>query len=264
MFCLIRAFILSAWFASALTVCRGQPAQPSTSQAWRTTGTLAADEAFQAAAADEKFVYAITNSQVAKYDRQTKKRVAVSTGEAKHLNSGFLHEGKLYCAHSNYPQTPERSEIMVLDLEAMKLSTFNDFGNFGGSLTWAVYHDDHWWCNFARYGEDNKQTFLVKLDSQWQEKSRWTYPAEVIRELGRNSLSGGIWRDGELFVTGHDDPVLFQLRLPKQGSVLELVGKRSIPFTGQGIAYDPKTGGLVGINRSKRQVVFASFRAAGP
>jgi hypothetical protein len=123
MTCLIRTFILSAWFASALTLCRGQPTHPSAPQAWTATGTLAADEAFQAAAADEKFVYAITNSQVAKYDRQTKKRVAVSTGEAKHLDSGFQHSGKLYCAHSNYPQTPEQSEIMVLDLEAMKLST---------------------------------------------------------------------------------------------------------------------------------------------
>ena len=264
MTCLIRAFILSAWLASALTVCRDQHAQSSAPQAWTATGTLAADEAFQAAAADEKFVYAITNSQVAKYDRLTKKRVAVSTGEAKHLNSGFLHGGKLYCAHSNYPQTPERSEIMVLDLETMKLSTFKDFGNFGGSLTWAVYHDDHWWCNFARYRDDNKQTFLVKFEPEWKEKARWTYPAEVIRELGRNSLSGGIWRDGELLVTGHDDPVLFQIRLPKKGSVLELVGKQSIPFTGQGIAHDPKTGGLVGINRAKRQVVFASSNAVGP
>ena len=201
---------------------------------------------------------------MAKYDRLTKKRVAVSTGEAKHLNSGFLHNGKLYCAHSNYPQTPERSEIMVLDLETMKLSTLKDFGDFGGSLTWSVFQDGHWWCNFARYGDDNNQTFLVKFDPEWKEKARWTYPADVIRELGRNSLSGGIWRDGDLLVTGHDDPVLFQVRLPKQRAVLELVGKWAIPFTGQGIAHDPKTGGIVGINRAKRQVVLASLQKPGP
>ena len=259
---LFLTIILSTCFASGLVVCQAAP--PSTPQAWTATGTLAADEAFQAAAADEKSVYVITNTQVAKYDRLTKKRIAVSTGEAKHLNSGFLQSGKLYYAHSNYPQTPERSEIMVLDLKTMKLSTFKDFGNFGGSLTWAVHQDGHWWCNFARYGDDNKQTFLVKLDPEWKEEARWTYPAAVIRELGRNSLSGGIWRDGDLHATGHDDPVLFQLRLPKQGAVLELVGKRTIPFTGQGIAHDPKTGGLVGINRAKRQVVFASLQNAGP
>ena len=46
--------------------------------------------------------------------------------------------------------------------------------------------------------------------------------------------------------------------------MLESVGKQSIPFTGQGIAHDPKTGGLVGINRAKRQVVFASLQKTSP
>ena len=54
------------------------------------------------------------------------------------------------------------------------------------------------------------------------------------------------------------DDVLFQIRLPKQGSVLELIGKRSIPFT------ESKSGGLVGINRAKRQVVFAPSRTPSP
>src|SRR4029453_243540 len=136
---------------------------------------------------------------------------------------------------------------------------FKDFGNFGGSLTWAVRHDGHWWCNFARYGADNGQTFLVKLTGDWREVGRWTYPPEVIRDLGRNSLSGGLWQSDALLVTGHDDPVLFRLELPKEGTVLKFVGKESVPFTGQGFAIDPPTGGLVGIDRAKRQVVFASL-----
>jgi len=218
---------------------------------------LAAPEAFQAAAADDKHVYAITNDRIARYDRATGRRLAVSTGEARHLNSGFLWEGKLYCAHSNYPLKPEQSEIKVLDLDSLVLSTHKDFGSFGGSLTWAVRHDGHWWCNFARYGAENGQTLLVKLTDDWRELGRWTYPPELIRELGRNSLSGGLWRDGSLLVTGHDNPVLFRLNVPEQGTVLKLVGQEAIPFTGQGIATDPKTGGLVGINRAKREVVFA-------
>src|SRR3954467_8171235 len=123
MYRLIRTIILSMWMTSALNACSGQAAEPTAPRSWSATGTLAADEAYQAAAADEKFVYAITNSQVAKYDRQSKQRIATSTGEAKHLNSGFLQSGKLYCAHSNYPEISERSEIKVLDLETMKLST---------------------------------------------------------------------------------------------------------------------------------------------
>ncbi len=248
------AFLLLGTAASA-----AEPRVLPTEQthAWTSTATLAAPEANQAAAADDKHVYAITNSVVAKYDRQTGRRVAVSTGEAQHLNSGFLWDGKLYCAHSNYPKTPELSEIKVLDVESMRLFTFKNFGNFGGSLTWAVRHDGHWWCNFARYGAENQGTFLVKFDAEWKESGRWTYPPAVIGKLGQYSLSGGVLREKHLLVTGHDDPLLFRLRLPGEGTVLELVGLQAVPFTGQGFAADPKTGGLVGINRAKRQVVFA-------
>ena len=224
---------------------------------WVATRSVPAAEAVQAAAADDKFFYAVTNKQIAKYDRESAERVAVSSGDALHLNSGFLWQGKLYCAHSNYPNQPERSEIKVLDTETMLLSTFKDFGDFGGSLTWAIRHEDAWWCNFAHYGEDNAKTFLVKFDDQWHEQTRWTYPGELIQSIGSYSLSGGIWQNGSLLVTDHDHPVLYRLALPTEGSVLKFIGKESAPFTGQGIARDPQTGGLVGINRAKRQVVFA-------
>jgi hypothetical protein len=227
---------------------------------WTETRVMEAPEAFQAAAAHEDWVFAIANSQVAKYDRASGKRLAVSTGEAKHLNSGFMWEGKLYCAHSNYPLVPEQSQIMVLDLETMKLATFKDFGNFGGSLTWAVKQaegDEAWWCNFARYGSENAKTFLVKFDDEWRELGRWTYPAEALKDIGRNSFSGGIWLKDELLVTDHDNRVIYRLRLPKEGSVLEFIAKEPAPFTGQGFTYDAKTGGLIGINRAKRQIIFA-------
>ncbi|MFO1042763.1 MAG: endonuclease/exonuclease/phosphatase family protein [Planctomycetaceae bacterium] len=226
--------------------------------AWRMTGVLAAPEAVQAAAAYGPFVYAISSTHVAKYDRQSGQRIAVSQGEAQHLNSGFFWKGRLYCAHSNYPKQPEQSQVKVLDVESMQLTKFHDFQDFGGSLTWVILSGDHWWCNFAHYGDANHKTFLVKFDNDWRELARWTYPDSIIRQLGRYSLSGGIWHDGELLVTGHDDPVLLRVALPEQGSVLVDKGRQPAPFTGQGIADDPATGGLVGINRAKQQVVFAS------
>jgi glycerophosphoryl diester phosphodiesterase len=229
---------------------------------WIESGVLAAPEAFQAAAADEQFVYAIASAQIAKYERATGRRVAVSTGDAKHLNSGFFWNGRLYCAHSNFPQLPERSEIKTLDPATMRLATVKDFGSYGGSLTWCVRHAGHWWCNFARYGRDNAGTFLVKFDDRWCERARWTYPSELIAQLGSGSLSGGLWRDGFLLVTDHDRRVLYRLRLPRQGTVLELVDRLASPFAGQGIAEDLKTGGLVGIDRARRQVVFAKPRKA--
>lgn len=224
---------------------------------WVRTGILPAPEAHQAAAAEERDVYAITNRLVARYDRDSGERVGVSSGRAEHLNSGFFWNGKLYCAHSNYPKQPEQSEIMVLDPETMQLTVFKDFGNFGGSLTWAIREGDHWWCNFAHYGEENAKTFLVQFDDRWSELGRWTYPPELISELGRYSLSGGIWRDGSLLVTGHDDPVFFRLERPESGSVLRYVEKQPVPITGQGFAADPRTGGIVGINRSRKQIIFA-------
>jgi len=225
---------------------------------WKAERKLPAAEAHQAAAAEGKFIYAITSRGVAKYDRKSGKRVATSEGAAKHLNSGFFWKGKLLCAHSNYPLKPERSEIKALDTDSMKLTTFKDFGSAGGSLTWVLRKDGFWWCNFALYGADNHKTFLVKYDEKWQEVAHWTYPKKVISQLGRHSLSGGIWRGEELWVTGHDDPVAFRLGLPKEGSELEYLGQHPVPFTGQGLANDPVTGGLVGISRVKRQVIFAS------
>ena len=244
-----------AWFAAL--VCSGAIAADQPLR-WKQTGTFPAPEAFQAAAADKNHIYAITNDRVAKYDRFTRERLAVSTGEAEHLNSGFVWEGKLYCAHSNYPAKPEQSQIKILDLETFALTTFKDFGNFGGSLTWVVRHKGHWWCNFARYGTENGQTFLVKFTDDWREVGRWTYPPEVIRELGRNSISGGLWLDDTLLATGHDDPVLFRLELPQEGDVLRFVGKEAVSFTGQGFAVEPHTGGLIGIHRARRQIVFVS------
>jgi endonuclease/exonuclease/phosphatase family metal-dependent hydrolase len=251
------ALLLALIFAMGLRSAQSQSAE------WKPTSVVEAPEAVQGAAADERFLYAIANGQVAKYDRQTGERVATSRGKAQHLNSGVFWQGKLYCAHSNYPQTPELSELKVLDPESMQVTTHKDFGDFGGSLTWAIRHDEHWWCNFARYGDNNHETFLAKFDDRWRELARWTYPDSVVSELKRYSLSGGIFRGGELLVTGHDDPVLFRLRVPARGKVLKLVGRERVPFTGQGIAYDPVTGGLVGIDRGKRQLVLASRSEEG-
>jgi hypothetical protein len=251
------ALLAGARLAMAEPAAPAEP-RPGTVADWRETGSFAAPEAHQAAAADERYVYAITNRVVAQYDRKTHQRVGVSKGAAEHLNSGFVFEDKVYCAHSNYPQSPEISEIKVFDPTTRKLTTFRDFGDFGGSLTWAVHHDGHWWCNFAKYGDDNGATFLVKFDDQWRERERWTYPAELIQKLGAYSLSGGLWREGELLATDHDHRRLYRLRLPAEGRTMVYLGQVAAPFTGQGFAHDPVTGGLVGIDRAQKKIIFAS------
>lgn len=251
----------AAWLPCILWTVAGQVALPGEpKRAFVETGTLAAPEANQAAAADGRFVYAIDNAVVAKYDRATGKRLAVSTGPAQHLNSGFLREGKLYCAHSNYPQKPARSEIKVLDPESMALTNFKTFEGDIGSLTWVVHHQGHWWCNFAYYGADNDKTVLVKLDEDWKETERWTYPPAVVKQLGTYSISGGMWQGEDLLATGHDRKVIYRLRLPREGSVLELAEVLPSPFPGQGLAADAKGRGLIGIDRGRKQIVFAELR----
>jgi hypothetical protein len=245
---------LGAWMLAALSL-------PTTTAAaaWLPVRSVSAPEASQAAAADARFVFAVGSAVVAKYDRASGERLALSTGDAKHLNSGYLWEGKLYCAHSNYPAAPARSEIMVLDPATMVISTFKDFGEDRGYLTWCVRESGNWWCTFARYGKENASTALVKFDDDWHESGAWTYPPELVNELGNYSISGGIWKDGRLLATGHDRRVIYRLHLPAQGTVLELIDKLSSPFPGQGIAADPVSGGLVGIDRAKKAVIFAEL-----
>jgi len=225
---------------------------------WVETRFVPAPEARQAAAADQRSVYAIDSRVVARYDRKTGKKTGASSGEAQHLNSGFIHQGRLYAAHSNFPKTPEQSEVKVLDLNTLELATFHRFQESPhGSLTVVVFDQDSWWCVFARYGADNSQTMLVRFDEHWQEQGCWTFPPSVISDLGKMSISGGIWRQGEFLTTGHDKPVIYRLRLPEQGTILQHVGTVSTPFPGQGIAADPVTGGLVGVNRKEHRVIFA-------
>ena len=216
-----------------------------------------APQANQAAAADTKFFYAIGSRGITKYDRNTGEVVAKSSGKAKHLNSGYFHQGKLLCAHSNFPTLPEQSEVLSLDPKTMRLTVYRDLGNPGGSLTWVVQKKGSWWCNFAKYGKKNAETFVIKYDNHWKEIARYTYPQKLINQLGKYSISGGIWVGEELWVTGHDDPFLFRLNLPKKGSELFYLGKIKVPFTGQGIATDPETGGLVGINRANKEIIFS-------
>ena len=242
--------------SAVLSAVADEHSGAETSRRWREVARLDSPQAIQAAVTYKGYVFAINSREIAKYSRRTGEQLGVSQGDAIHLNSGFVWQGKILSAHSNYPNIPERSELMSLDPKTMTLSRWHDFGDFGGSLTWIVRRGNHWLCNFARYGEDNTETFLVEFDDSFQELRRWLYPADVIRKLGNYSLSGGVWLDGELLVTGHDEQEVYVLEIPQQGNVLKYKQTIEIPFTGQGFAVDRRGRGLVGISRAERQVIF--------
>jgi hypothetical protein len=253
-----------AWlFAVLILTSSGSAEEPKSG--WIETRAIPAPEARQAEAADGQYVYAINSSIIAKYDRQTGERIALSHGKAHHLNSGFIMGRRMYCAHSNFPKKPERSEIKVLDLDTMELTDFHEFRESPhGSLTWAVWEQQAWWCLFARYGDENAGTVLVKFDRDWNECGLWRFPESVLSGLGKNSISGGLWRQGRLLMTGHDNRVLYLLEVPEQGAVLNHVGTVDVPFRGQGIAVDPVTGGLVGTRRKELEIVFAQPAQSTP
>ena len=98
---------------------------------------------------------------------------------------------------------------------------------------------------------------MLKLDDQWRRLEAWTLPDAVLERMAPMSNSGGGWGDdGLLYLTGHDRPEVYALRLPKAGSTLELVATLPIPFEGQAIDWDPKQKRLLwGISRKERKAI---------
>ena len=230
---------------------------------------IPASEARQAVAVDADAFYAIDNRTIGKYDRGTGVRIrrwaGAEDGPIQHLNSGVVIDGRLYCAHSNYPNQPMTSSIEIWDAASLEHIGSHSFGIFAGSATWVDFHDDYWWVLFANYdthggspGRGAEWTLLVQFDSAWRRLGSWVLPPELVKEFSPYSSSGGAWGpDGYLYLSGHDAGAVFRVSLPSAGSVLELKGRIAAPIEGQGIAWDrsatvPR---LFGLRRSSRTVV---------
>jgi hypothetical protein len=215
-------------------------------------------------AADGRHIYAVGNSEIAKYDRRTGRRLAVWRGDPArfpHLNSCSLVGVRLVCAASNYPATPMRSRVEIFDPRTMRHLQTVDLGWQGGSLTWVDARGGDWWAGFANYdgrggeaGRDHAQTKVVRFDRAWRVKQSWTLPPSVLERMKPYSTSGGVWgRGGALYVTGHDRPEAYVLRPPPDGAVLEHVATVPTPMDGQAIA---RWGGvLFGVRRATREIV---------
>lgn len=230
-------------------------------------------EAGQAVAVDETHFYAIANSVVAKYERVSGKRVGVWNADAqrplKHLNSGIVIDGKLYCAHSNYPQFPEASSIEIWDTKTLQHIQSKSLGIYEGSLTWVDQRNGSWWAVFAHYSKKVNQnpfaknhthTSLVQFDDQWRRQGGYIFPKPVLDRFDPHSCSGGSWGpDGLIYCSGHDLGEIYQLALPAAGSTMVLKQTLEAPITGQGFAWAPDGTTIYGIDRAKRQVVVAKW-----
>lgn len=237
-------------FVGPVGVGAQTPAAPGTRA--ETVRRYAAPEARQAVAVDTSHFYAITNREIAKYDRATGVRVAhwrgTDDGPFIHLNSGVVIDGRLYCAHSNYPAVPMVSSVEVFDTQSLQPVESIPLGIGMGSATYVDRFDNAWWVAFAHYagrggepGRGPEYTTLARYDDEWRQTGAFAFPPQVVAQWDGMSSSGGVWRrsDGWLYSTPHHSPVLHVLRRPAAGARLELVRTIAVESEGQGIAFDP-------------------------
>jgi hypothetical protein len=178
-------------------------------------------------------------------------------------------DGLLYCAHSNYPGVPMVSSIEIWDTETLRHVGSRSLGILEGSATWIDRSDGHWWVALANYagvggvpGRGPEWTSLLQFDESWRRVAGYVYPSAVVERFEEMSNSGGTWgSDGRLYITGHDEGVVFVMSLPTEGSVLKLEEEMPVRAEGQGIAWDRgEPGTLYSIVRSTREVVVSSTR----
>jgi len=231
-------------------------------------------EANQGVGVDARHFYAIDNQAIGKYDKKTgalvKRWQGEKDGPIRHLDGALLMDSKLYAAHSNYPEWPMTSSLEIWNANTLEHIGTHSFGINWGSLTWVDFYDGYWWMTFANYDVllgpgrtpyGNKlATQMIKFTPDFKMVESWVLPKSLLDRFEDMSNSGGSWGpDGFLYLTGHDPAELYRVRLPKFGSVLELVDVIPMNVRGQGIAWDRSDPGVIyGVIRAT-----AKERAAG-
>lgn len=263
--------------AAASALVPAALAQPATAGRFTEVMRFRSPFARQGIAVDAGFVYPVSDRGIGKHEKATGRLVAQwegpRDGPVIHLDSGVVLEGRLHAAHSNYPQEPMTSSVEIWDVARMEHIGTHSFGIQWGSLTWVDRHDGAWWAVFANYSRvfgpsqrpygNTWWTTLVRMDEGWRPEQAWIFPQPVLRRAEPMSISGGSWGpDGLLWCTGHDHPEVYALRLPRAGSVLELVATVPIPGEGQGIAWDRTQPGMLWcISRSRSEAIGLRFEA---
>lgn len=227
----------------------------------------------QGVAVDGDHFYVVDKRTISKRNKMTGEVIAEWPGERegnvlKHMDSLMEWNGKLYAAHSNYPDFPMTSSVEIWDAESLQHIASYSFGIERGSFTWLDRHDGFWWGTFANYDKVQtgqtqpygmtNATQVVKMDDNFRVLESWTLPMNILNRVRPMSNSGGSWGpDGYLYLTGHDHGEIHVMELPHAGSILHQVAMVKVPvMEGQGIAWDRSTDELQlwGINKQKTKV----------
>lgn len=257
----IPLFVTLVLAAAAPAAAAEEAALPVVRPAATFVARFAVAEARQAVAVDATAFYAIDNRTIAKFDKKTgaplEKWEGPKAGPILHLDSGVVVEGRLYTAHSNYPTWPMASSVEVWDAATLQHVATHSFGIDRGSLTWLDRDGQgRWWGAFANYNRvfdrspaayGNKYaTQLVRFDADWKVAEAWVFPDALVERFQDMSNSGGgFGPDGRLYVTGHDNPELYVVEIPKMGPTLKWVETIPLEIGGQGFAFDRTDPGVV-------------------
>jgi len=265
----VKSAILSIMLTGSASLCYSQ------AKTITEVNRFQVSEAKQAVAVDDQYFYVVNNSTISKHSKDDGRQIAGWDGAAdgiKHLNSGVVIHGKLYCANSNYPEIPMASSIEIYDTRTMQHIGNHSFGIAEhGSLTWIDQKDGFWWIGFAHYsgkesseGRDVRWTSLVKYDMEFRQLESWIFPKNIVELFTPKSNSGGAWgNDGLLYCTGHDKPEVYVMKIPKSGYTLEHVATVAAPIYGQGIAVDRSVRNrqmIYGINRAASTVIVSEIK----
>lgn len=227
---------------------------------------FAADEARQGVAVDDAYFYAVDNAAIGKYRKSDGELVERWTGGDdgpwQHLNSCKAIGAMVRCAHSNSPHVPMANSVEYFSTTPLEHSHARSLGIGPGYLTWLDDKDGFRWALFANYrgriaGRDPGWTELVKFDRDWRRISGWILPQKILASMRPASSSGGAWGpDGLLYMTGHDRPEIYVLRVPRAGAVLEHVATIAAPIEGQAFSFDLSVEDRIvyAIDRSEREV----------
>lgn len=225
---------------------------------------FSAPNATQAVAVDSLHFYSISNSKIVKHLKSNGSVVLEKKYPFKHLNSGIIIDGKLFCSNSNYPEVPSASSLEIFDPNTLDHIDSHSFGISVGSFTWIDRLGNDWFLMFVHYenyakeeGKGVGHTMLIRTDSLYRQLEAWILPKSLVERIKPESISGGSFnKNGYLFLNPHHFEELYICRIPKMGYALEHIKTLQVPFQGQGLAWDPYEADLLwGMRRDTREVI---------
>lgn len=226
-------------------------APPIASYQAKTLREYAAPEADQGVALDDDYFYAVDNTVIGKFERDTgeliERWIGPEDGAIRHMNSCYAKDDKLWCANSNYSQTPMASSIEIFSTSTLEHIDTHSLGLMDeGSLTWFDDVPEGRIAGFAHYDEKGGLSFkgaefsgVVLFDREWRRMGGWMFPKSVTERMAPYAASGGaVGPDGYLYVMGHDLPEMYVLGKPKMGPTLVHIATISVEAEGQAFSWD--------------------------